>query len=194
MWVCNFRQKNYSPEDGLYGEIGLFQRYSGCSAEQKTHGIPFRTVPQRRKMLAILHHGTKIEANSCNSVPNHSAVVKTTRNSVPKDKKRNKLSEFCSKDVSEENIVFTEAVFFVKQIFFIPFPSVPSLGTDSSIKLGMSTFFLGITETILSLFLGIFSERNSVANPIWRRVILDCCKPELTGIFKLTFRGLKNSG
>jgi hypothetical protein len=32
--------------------------------------------------------------------------------------------------------------------------------------LGMSTFFRGITESIPSLFRGIFSERNSVANPI----------------------------
>jgi hypothetical protein len=31
--------------------------------------------------------------------------------------------------------------------------------------LGMSTFFRGITESIPSLFRGIFSERNSVANP-----------------------------
>jgi hypothetical protein len=29
----------------------------------------------------------------------------------------------------------------------------------------MSTFFRGITEAISSLFRGIFSERNSVANP-----------------------------
>ncbi len=29
----------------------------------------------------------------------------------------------------------------------------------------MTTFFRGITESILSLFRGIFSERNSVANP-----------------------------
>jgi hypothetical protein len=29
----------------------------------------------------------------------------------------------------------------------------------------MSTFFRGITETIPSLFRGIFSEQNSVANP-----------------------------
>jgi hypothetical protein len=31
----------------------------------------------------------------------------------------------------------------------------------------MSTFFRGITETIPSLFRGIFSERNSVPNPRW---------------------------
>ncbi len=32
--------------------------------------------------------------------------------------------------------------------------------------LGMSAFFRGITETVPSLFRGIFSERNSVPNPI----------------------------
>jgi hypothetical protein len=29
------------------------QRNSGCSAEQKTLGIPFRTVPLKRKMFGI---------------------------------------------------------------------------------------------------------------------------------------------
>ncbi len=67
----NFQQNNYSAEDGIDEIIGLFRRNSGCSAEQKTLGIPFRTVPQRRKMLQILYHGTKIEANSRNSVPKH---------------------------------------------------------------------------------------------------------------------------
>jgi hypothetical protein len=37
----------------------LFWRNSGCSTEQKTPGIPFRTIPQKRKMLGILFHGTK---------------------------------------------------------------------------------------------------------------------------------------
>ncbi len=64
--VGNFRQKNYSAEDGIDGSIGLFRRHSGCSAEQKTLGIPFRNVPQLRKMLGILYYGTKIVANSRN--------------------------------------------------------------------------------------------------------------------------------
>ncbi len=45
-------------------------------------GFPFRTVPQRRKLLVILYHGTKFEANTRNSVLNHSSEEKTTRNSV----------------------------------------------------------------------------------------------------------------
>jgi hypothetical protein len=45
----------------------LFPMDFGCSAEQKTIGIPFRTLP-RRKQLEIPFRGTKIEANSWNSV------------------------------------------------------------------------------------------------------------------------------
>jgi hypothetical protein len=48
-------------------------------------------------MLAILYRGTKIEANSRNSVLNHSAEVKTTRKSVPWNKNRSKHLEICSK-------------------------------------------------------------------------------------------------
>jgi hypothetical protein len=47
----------------------------------------------------------------------------------------------------------------------MPFPSVLSFGIDSSLNLGMGTFFRGIKEAVLSLFRGIFSERNSVDNP-----------------------------
>jgi hypothetical protein len=60
--VGNFRQKNYSAEVGIGGTIGLFRRNSGCSAECKILGIPFRTIPKKRKMLGIPYRGTKIEA------------------------------------------------------------------------------------------------------------------------------------
>jgi hypothetical protein len=76
--VGNFRQKIYSAEDGIDGTIGSFRRNFGCSAEKKTLGIPFRIIPQRRKKLGILYCGTKIEANSRNSVPNNSAEEKST--------------------------------------------------------------------------------------------------------------------
>jgi hypothetical protein len=40
----------------------------------------------------------------------------------------------------------------------------------------MSTFFRGITETVPSLFRGIFSERNSVPNPSHApQTIFDLC-------------------
>jgi hypothetical protein len=51
--VGNFRQKNNSAEDGIDGTNGYFRRNSGCSAEQKTLGIPFRTLPRKRKQLGI---------------------------------------------------------------------------------------------------------------------------------------------
>ncbi len=56
----------------------------------------------------------------------------------------------------------------VKLNFFAEFRSVPfqlALPRNSEC-LGMGTFIRGITETVPSLFRGIFSERNSVPNPI----------------------------
>jgi hypothetical protein len=62
----------------------------------------------------------------------------------------------------------------VRVIFFrgIPFRSVSFRASELALPrnsecLGMSTFFRGITETVPSLFRGIFSERNSVPNPTW---------------------------
>jgi hypothetical protein len=40
------------------GTIGLFRRNSGCSAEHKTLGIPFRTIPQKRRMLGSKYKQT----------------------------------------------------------------------------------------------------------------------------------------
>jgi hypothetical protein len=85
--VGNFQQKNYSAEDGRDGTVAWFRRNSGCSVEQKTLGIPFRTIPQKRKQLGIPCRGTKIEENNWNSVPNHSTEEKTTPNAVPWNKK-----------------------------------------------------------------------------------------------------------
>jgi hypothetical protein len=44
--------------------------------ETENLGIPFRTLPRRRKQLGIPFRGTKIEANSHNFVPNLSAEEK----------------------------------------------------------------------------------------------------------------------
>jgi hypothetical protein len=65
--VSNFRQINYSAEDGIDETNDLFRRNSGCSAEQITLGIPFRT---------------------------HSVEEKNALNSVLWNKTRSKLSEF----------------------------------------------------------------------------------------------------
>jgi hypothetical protein len=152
--IGNFRQKNYSAEDGIDGTIGLFRRNSGCSAEQKILVIPFRTVQQRRKMPGILYHGTKLDANARNPVLNYFAEEKTTRNSVLWNKNISKHLEFCSKPFrgrknssefrSEACLGRKHAVnsvcwsrIFVKLIFFMPFPSVPIFGIDSSVNLGM---------------------------------------------------------
>jgi hypothetical protein len=77
--VGNFRQKSKSAEDRIYGTNGYFRRNSGCSVEQKTLGIPFRTLLRKRKQLGIPFHGTKIEANSRKSDPNISAEEKLTQ-------------------------------------------------------------------------------------------------------------------
>ncbi len=140
--VGNFRRKNYSAEDRIDGTIGLFRWNSGCSPEQKILGIPVRTVTQRRKMLGILYHGTKLEANARNYVLNHSAEPKTTRNSVPWNKNLSKHLEFCSEPFRgrDNNSEFRfEACLGRKHAvnFFMPFPSVPSFEIDSSVNLGM---------------------------------------------------------
>jgi hypothetical protein len=75
--VGNFRQNNYSTEDGIDRTIGLFLRNSVCSVEKNSLGILFQTVRQRRKMLRKRYHGTKIEANSRNSFLSHSMEQKT---------------------------------------------------------------------------------------------------------------------
>ncbi len=61
---------------------------------------------------------------------------------------------------------------FCKTYFFlgIPFRFIPFRTSELALPrksecLGMNTFFRGITETIPSLFRGIFSERNSGPNP-----------------------------
>ncbi len=46
--VGNFRQKSISTEDGIYGTNGYFRWNSGCSVEQKTLGIPFRTLLRKK--------------------------------------------------------------------------------------------------------------------------------------------------
>ncbi len=104
--VGNFRQKNNSAEDGIDGTNGYFRRNSGCSAEQKisefrsepfrgrennsefrsmeqrykqTPIILFRTLLRKRAQLGIPFRGTKIDADSRNSVPNYSVEEKPTQ-------------------------------------------------------------------------------------------------------------------
>jgi hypothetical protein len=104
----------------------------------ETLGIPFRTVPQRRRLLEILYHGTKIEANSRNSVLNHSAEQKT--HGIPFQTVPQTLVipfRSMSRTKTLFSILSASAGFFVKLFFFMPFSSVPSLKIDSSVNLGM---------------------------------------------------------
>ncbi len=116
-------------------------------------GFPFRTVPQRRKLLVILYHGTKLEANARNSVLSHSSEEKTTLNSIPWNKNISKYLESCSKpfhgrdnnsefrlkQVSDENMqsIVCWSRISCKTNFFKPFLSVPNFGIDSSVNFGM---------------------------------------------------------
>ncbi len=91
-------KKNNSAEDGIDGTNGYLRQNSGCSAEQKALGIPFRTLQRKKKQLGIPFRGTKIEANSWNSLPNSSAEEETIWNFVP----WRKLSEICFEPHSAE--------------------------------------------------------------------------------------------
>jgi hypothetical protein len=80
------------------------------------------------------------------------------------------VSVECNKNSDYSNVI---SLLFRKTIFFrgIPFSSIPFRASELALPrnsecLGMRAFFRGITETIPSLFRGIFSERNSVPNPI----------------------------
>jgi hypothetical protein len=99
-------------------------------------------------MLGIPYWGTKIEANSRNSVPNHSEE-KTTGNFVPWNKNiEANFRNFVPKDFAKENTFLFWLV--CKTNFFVVIPFRSELGFDSSVDLGMfgmSTFFRRITKT-----------------------------------------------
>jgi hypothetical protein len=58
-----------------------------------------------REKTQILYRGTKIEANSRNFVPNHSAEEKTTQNSFPWNKNSSQRRNFVLKHFAEENML-----------------------------------------------------------------------------------------
>jgi hypothetical protein len=55
------------------------RNYVPWNNKKQTLGIPFRTLQQKTKQLGSPFRGTKIEANSWNSVLNHSAKEKQLR-------------------------------------------------------------------------------------------------------------------
>ncbi len=86
---------------------------------------------------------------------------------------------FCGKNIgaNSRNTVLKHVSY--KTNFFKPFSSVPSLGMNSSVNLGMpwnEHFFPRITEATPRLFRGIFSERNSVVNPTGDQVREYVCR------------------
>ncbi len=71
-------------------------------------------------MLEILVCGKKIETNSRNSVQNHPPEEKTTRNSVPWNKKEANFRNSVLKDFTDKptlSIMFAGPEFFPKHIF-----------------------------------------------------------------------------
>jgi hypothetical protein len=85
-----------SAEDGIVETNCLSDGILSIPRNRKLSEFRSEPFHGREKIIGILCCRPKIEANSQNSIPNHSAEEKTIRNSVSWNKTRNKLSEFCS--------------------------------------------------------------------------------------------------
>jgi hypothetical protein len=151
----------------------LFRWNSGYSAEQKTLRIPFRIILQRRKKLGILYRRTKNRSklSEPRSKPFRGRETNSEFRSVEQEKKQTLGIPFRSMSRTKTRCQFClrKQDFLSNQFFSCH--SVPS------------TFFCGITETIPSLFRGIFSERNSVVNPsvvcnkrFCKKILLEECQ------------------
>jgi hypothetical protein len=106
-------------------------------------------------MLGILYHVTKIEADSRHSVLSHSAEEKTTRNLVPWNKNRRKLSEFRSEACLRGKYavysvcwsrIFSESNFFHAVSFRSEPRNLLFCKPRIASEVGMSAFFRRITE------------------------------------------------
>ncbi len=116
--------------------------------ENSRNSIPNRSIEEknarnsvpwnknRSKLSEFRSEPFRGTENSRNSFPNRSAEEKNARNSVPWKKNRSKLSDFRS-EVCLGTKTYWESRIFCETYFFMPFSSVPSLGIDSSVKLGM---------------------------------------------------------
>jgi hypothetical protein len=114
------------------------------SAEQKSLRIPIRTIRQRRKMLGIPFRGKKFKQ----TLEFH--------------------SEACLGQKHAVYSVCWSRIFYKTNFFFVPLSSVPSLGIDSSINLGMpqNEHFLPRNNGSHSESIPrIFSVRNFIASP-----------------------------
>ncbi len=143
--VGNFRQKIIPRKTELTEQLVCSGGIPTVPRNRKLS--EFRSEPLRRsKMFGILYSETKIEANTRNSVPNHSAEEKPTRNSVPRKKISCNLRLLLFANLSEfrseaflgrkqaVNTVCWSRIFYITN-FLMSFRSVPSLGIDSSANL-----------------------------------------------------------
>jgi hypothetical protein len=156
---------------------------SGCSEEQKILGIPFRTLQRKRKQLGIPFRGTKIEANSRDSLPNPSAEEKhlgipfrgkkreaISRNSVPNHSAEEETTQ--SSDLTNWFPPPWLKVILFRTSFFrgIPSHSVSFRVSELALRwnsecLGMSTFFSRNNGNRSESIPRIFYEQNSVPKP-----------------------------
>jgi hypothetical protein len=105
-------------------------------------------------MLGILYHGTKLEANARNSVLNHSAEEKTTSEfhsveqkykqtlgilfrTIPRKRQHSEFRSHAATPTHSRGWGSQWSRIFCKTNLFMPFPSVPSFGTDSSVNFGI---------------------------------------------------------
>jgi hypothetical protein len=122
----------------------------------------------RDYILAFLSVQQKIEIYSRNAVPNRSVEEKPTQNKTRQPNISILVSEKTTFDVKTNHFVKLLCCCFVKLIFprnSIPFRGIGSSAPRNSECLGIIVFFRGITETVPSLFRGIFSKQNSVCSP-----------------------------
>jgi hypothetical protein len=71
----------------------------------QTLGIPFQTLQRKKKQPGIPFRGTKIEANSWNSAPDHSAEEKTSQSKTRQPKISKIVSEKTTFEVLTNNFL-----------------------------------------------------------------------------------------
>jgi hypothetical protein len=125
--------------------------------ENSRNSVPNRSAEEKNARNSVPWNNIRSKLSEFCSKP-FRGREKTTWNTVPWYKNSRKLSEFCSEAcLQRKHAVYSVcwSRIFCKTNFFVPFPSVPSLGIDSSVNLGMNTFFRGITEPIPTLLAAV---------------------------------------
>jgi hypothetical protein len=79
-WNKSRRKLSEFPSEPFNGRENSSEFRSVEHKKRQPLGIPFRTLQRKSKQLGIPFRGTKIEAISRNSLPNHSAEEKITQN------------------------------------------------------------------------------------------------------------------